>query len=336
MHISMAVCTGSCTELGRHEREIATALQHGTFAPWLACAQALLGRRDDARRTLGPVVELPHGFPWLITAGQTVILLEDVDLARRFYTPLRAEGLMGRFFWGPAGAFPFGPTTRVLGELATMLGHADEARAFLDEAVAECTAAEATSLLRLSEAARARLGAPPAPAKTAPLTVSLAREGDVWVVTSRREAIRVKHAKGFEYLATLLESPGREHYVLALAGAGEGPEDAGTVLDERARASYRARVEDLEDQLAEAERQGDRGHAQKAREELEAIADQLAGAVGLGGRDRKAASNVERARINVQRRIKDAIRRVAEHDAELGRYLEATVRTGTYCSYRPI
>ncbi len=66
------------------------------------------------------------------------------------------------------------------------------------------------------------------------------------------------------------------------------------------------------------------------------LAEQLASAVGLGGRDRKAASNVERARVNVQRRLKDAIRRIAEHDAALGRYLDATVRTGTYCVYRPV
>jgi len=139
-----------------------------------------------------------------------------------------------------------------------------------------------------------------------------------------------------EYLDHLLRSPGRELYVLVLAGADEAPEDAGAVLDDRAKQAYRRRVEDLEDQPAEAERLGDRGRASRAREELEAVAEQLASAVGLGGRDRKAASNVERARVNVQRRLKDAIRRIAEHDAALGRYLDATVRTGTYCVYRPV
>jgi hypothetical protein len=45
---------------------------------------------------------------------------------------------------------------------------------------------------------------------------------------------------------------------------------------------------------------------------------------------------VERARVNVQRRLKDAIRRIGEQDPGLGRYLEATVRTGTYCVYQPV
>ena len=139
-----------------------------------------------------------------------------------------------------------------------------------------------------------------------------------------------------DYLDHLLCNPAREVYVLALAGAGEGPEDAGAILDEKAKQQYRLRVEELEDQLAEAEGMGDRGRATKAREELEALADQLAAAVGLGGRDRKAASNVERARVNVQRRIKDVIRRIGEHDAPLGRYLDATVRTGTYCVFNPV
>ncbi len=109
-----------------------------------------------------------------------------------------------------------------------------------------------------------------------------------------------------EYLDHLLRSPGREVYVLVLAGADEAPEDAGAVLDDRAKQAYRRRVDDLEDQLAEAERLGDRGRASRAREELEAVAEQLASAVGLGGRDRKAASNVERARVNVQRRLRDS------------------------------
>ncbi len=115
--------------------------------------------------------------------------------------------------------------------------------------------------LALSEEARARLGAIErrrrAPPTTRPResTLALSREGDVWLVTSKTSApFRVKHAKGMEYLDYLLRNPGREVYVLALAGAGEGPEDAGAILDDRAKQAYRRRVEELDDQLAEAER----------------------------------------------------------------------------------
>jgi hypothetical protein len=37
----------------------------------------------------------------------------------------------------------------------------------------------------------------------------------------------------------------------------------------------------------------------------------------------------------VQRRIREAIKKVADHDPGLGRHLDWTVRTGTFCSYEP-
>jgi hypothetical protein len=46
-------------------------------------------------------------------------------------------------------------------------------------------------------------------------------------------------------------------------------------------------------------------------------------------------SHVERARINVQRRLKDVVRRVEEQDPALGRYLAAALQTGIWCSFRP-
>ncbi len=65
------------------------------------------------------------------------------------------------------------------------------------------------------------------------------------------------------------------------------------------------------------------------------LEEQLARAVGLGGRARHDGSATERARVNVQRRIKDAITRVGELDPLVGRFLERSVRTGTFCCFRP-
>jgi len=62
---------------------------------------------------------------------------------------------------------------------------------------------------------------------------------------------------------------------------------------------------------------------------------ELAGAVGLGGRDRRAGSDVERARVNVTRAIRTALRRISEHDPVLGRSLDSAIRTGTFCAYDP-
>jgi hypothetical protein len=37
----------------------------------------------------------------------------------------------------------------------------------------------------------------------------------------------------------------------------------------------------------------------------------------------------------VQRRLRDAIRRIAAHDDPLARHLERSVRTGVFCAYDP-
>jgi hypothetical protein len=71
------------------------------------------------------------------------------------------------------------------------------------------------------------------------------------------------------------------------------------------------------------------------RYELDALTDQIAGAVGLGGRERRSGSAVERARVVVQRRVREAIKKIADQDADLGRHLDWTVRTGTFCQYEP-
>ncbi len=167
--------------------------------------------------------------------------------------------------------------------------------------------------------------------------LSLRREGDVWALNAASGApFRLKHSKGLAYLNELLSRPGQELHVLSLAGLDRGAGDAGPVLDARAKAEYKQRLDTLEDQISEAEGFGDVGRADRAREEIEILAAQLAGAVGLGGHDRRAASDAERARINVQRRLKDAVASIGACDAELGRYLAATVKTGTYCSFTPV
>ena len=177
----------------------------------------------------------------------------------------------------------------------------------------------------------------------------LRREGDVWAMGTDGELFRLRDAKGLVHLAQLLSRPGEELHALdlvahaeggmdprAIAGsvAGElsiragGQADVGPTLDAEAKRSYRDRAVELRDELEEAESFNDPERAARAREELAWIAEQLTGAVGLGGRDRRTGSDAERARVNVTRAIRAALRRVGERDEELGRHLQGTVRTG--------
>ena len=111
--------------------------------------------------------------------------------------------------------------------------------------------------------------------------------------------------------------------------------DAGEVLDARARDAYRRRLEELEDDLAEAQQASDDAAVDRARIGKEFLVAELAAAYGLGGRVRRAGDPAERARTTVTWRIREAIKRIEEAHPALGRHLRASVRTGTFCSYSP-
>jgi non-specific serine/threonine protein kinase len=158
----------------------------------------------------------------------------------------------------------------------------------------------------------------------------------MWTLRAGDGAWNLKASKGLSYLALLLAHPHQEIHVAQMVGAGEEVTgDAGPLLDEAAKESYRRRAADLRAALDEATAHGDVGRAERARAELDALGEELARAVGLGGRDRKAASDVERMRVNVQRRLRDAIERVRAHSPAIGRYLDASIRTGSFCRYSP-
>jgi len=177
------------------------------------------------------------------------------------------------------------------------------------------------------------------------------REGEYWTLDYQGRVSRLKDRSGLRHLATLLANPGREILALDLVnGATPKPSGGGwkdaylsvsstrvaePLLDDRARAAYRSRLDELEGELSEAERFNDPERASRARAERDELTRELARAVGLGGRDRPSGSPAERARISVTKSIKAALNSIAAADSVLGRHLESTIRTGTFCSYSP-
>jgi hypothetical protein len=229
---------------------------------------------------------------------------------------------------------------------------------------------ERVAALRPAVASVAATGAtatePAAPASAAPDGHAAAatprhlfrREGQYWTVAHEGSVVRLRDTKGLRCLARLLASPGRELSAVELeawdaglspadgsgpvsASASDGANpstdlgDAGALLDPQAKAEYRERVDELQAELDEAERFNDPGRADRAREELDFLTRELARAVGLGGRDRRAASHAERARLNVTRAIRAAMRTLAGDHPTLANHLSVTVRTGRFCSYTP-
>ena len=179
-------------------------------------------------------------------------------------------------------------------------------------------------------------------------------EGEYWTVSFAGTTCRLKDARGLHYIAQLLHQPHQEVHVISLfttsVDLSEGPSfqdpslpfehtegvsDAGDMLDPQARAAYKQRVSELQEELAEAQQFHDLGRSEQLAAELDFLTHELASAVGLGGRARRVGSPAERARVNITRAIKIALRKISEHHAALGQHLATTIKTGTYCSYTP-
>jgi AAA ATPase domain len=186
------------------------------------------------------------------------------------------------------------------------------------------------------------------------------REGDYWTATFQRRVVHLRHTKGALYLAHLLHHPGQEFHALQLSLLTEPSpatendasantysfsdglssdlalSDAGPFIDGHARTAYTQRLKELEEDYEEAQNNHDLGRVYELSRERGMLQQQLAVSVGLGGRDRRACSHGERARVRVTHAIKSLIRHTKDAHPSLSAYLAVTIRTGTFCSYTPL
>ena len=130
------------------------------------------------------------------------------------------------------------------------------------------------------------------PTAVPPGRAAFVRTGTVWRLEFRGRAVTVVDSKGMRDLAVLLARPGREIHVLDLVEASGGPSrasagaDTGPMIDAAARAAYKRRLLDLEDEIDTAARNSDLGRLATLQAEREFLAAELAAALGLGGRPR--------------------------------------------------
>jgi tetratricopeptide (TPR) repeat protein len=176
---------------------------------------------------------------------------------------------------------------------------------------------------------------------------TLVRDGGWWTAGCDDVHVRLRDTKGLRYLADLVGHPGVDRHVLDLVDVVEGVADAssgvdrrrlgdaGPLLDRTARAAYRRRVAALRDEVEDALAVEDDDRAARAQVELDTLISELARSLGLGGRDRRASSAAERARLNVTRAVRSALVKLMEALPEAGGALDRRVRTGSYCAYEP-
>lgn len=199
---------------------------------------------------------------------------------------------------------------------------------------------------------------PPEVVRATPAAVSrevFRCDGDYWSLGYEGDTRHVRDLRGLHYLARLLAEPGREFHAADLVASEvdadrprgmpndpalavtsvDGGSDSGEVIDARAKAAYRRRLDEIEQDIQEAGELGDRERAARAAVDRDFLVRELANAVGLGGRQRRVGSTAERARTSVTRAMRHAMKRIEEHHPRLGEHLDRTIRTGTYCSYMP-
>jgi tetratricopeptide (TPR) repeat protein len=297
-----------------------------------------------------------------LRAGKPELAQRCFDELLSFDDSCATLGLMGSCWCGPVAYS--------LGIIAHGLGRHDDASMYFDRALEIAAAMNArpyVARIHSSAAALARdtgddtaarrhqadadkiireLGmrplrvAPSGVSAVPPATrrFSLQQQGDVWNVAFGGQSAVVRDTKGLQILARLIGHPDAEIHVLDLSGISRAAADSdeGPMLDPQARDEYRRRVTELQEELEDAESMADLGRADALRSELDFITRELSRAFGLGGRSRASGDAAERARVNVRRRIKDAVDRIGEQLPEAGKYLENTIKTGKYCRYSPM
>jgi tetratricopeptide (TPR) repeat protein len=266
--------------------------------------------------TLKPYLSAPSGpiddmaaLSVLSRCADSCAALEDTERAAVLYerlTPYADRWVVS------AGAVCTGTVHIRLGSLAATLGRLEEAASHLEAALAAHRAAGAPPLIALAELELARvvgaLGRPeragellghaertaralgmeplverieqvaPARGTTPAAQARLVLEGEYWVAEPAGHAVRLRDRKGIGYLARLVERPHRDLSALELSGAGEAAPrgDAGELLDDEAKRAYRRRVEDLREEIDEAERWNDPERAERATAELDFVTAELA------------------------------------------------------------
>ncbi|MGW2570599.1 AAA family ATPase [Streptomyces sp. NPDC001537] len=315
----------------------------------LALVAAQFGRFDEAARRLSAVAPRLGGapkdsewLPMLAQAAETVAAVGSHPCAPALYDLLAPYA--GLFAVEGIGAAVRGPVDRHLALLTAAMGDADRTREHRERALRAAEAAGAVALTeRIAGETNGRRPDSGAQADT-PGSPLFRREGPLWHLRYAGHDTRLPDSKGLHDIAVLLARPGTPVPAVELAapgGRGEPVEglhpqgDTGEVVDATARAAYRRRLRELEEEAREADETGDAGRSERIAVERDALVGQLAAAYGIGGRVRRTGSDAERARTTVTARIRAAVRRIAAAHPELGRHLETALHTGTLCVYQP-
>ncbi len=281
---------------------------------------------------------IPRDAVWLMLMCMSAYVfarLPDPSRARPLYELL--VPYRGRIVVNDGAVTFAGVVDHYLGLLAAAFDEPETASRHLDAAITVYQRLGATLWLARARASRDGLPRPPQAAPPSTRRGVFRRSLGEWECGYADATFHVAPMVGLQHLARLLAAAGQEMHVLQLAGVGRTPGSPSpqALLDPQAKSAYRERIADLREDLEEADANNDFERADRLRAELDAVVEELRGAVGLGGRSRTAASDAERARVAVRKAITAALDRLAEHDTAFAQHVRIHTRTGVYCCYEP-
>ena len=324
-----------------------------------------------ARLGAGRLRRLPRGSVWLVTMAavcDAANALGDAEVAAEAYElliPFAARPVLVGL-----GVACFGSVHRPLGVAALTFGNIDLAIDHLESAVAAnlalgnlpayvaSLATAADLLIHRNHAGDSATAAQlQATADRHAAECEMTADARQWLRLPRRSNVGVvkicQSAKacrisvgervvvlrptvGTRYLAELTNNPGRSISSVALVSshgdAGPAPRRE-PVLDDMAKARYRARIGELRAEIDDADLCADLERASRARLEMDELVEQLSRVCGLRGATRSFVDDRERARVAVRKAITRALDAIAKLDPEIARELEARVVTGSSCMF---
>jgi hypothetical protein len=316
----------------RLEREFGTVAP-AEFSPEMRALAALVeGRPEEAAaivRSAEPALARAR-FRWRALSAlafdvEIAVAAGARDLCERWYEVLLPYADEVVDIGGATAVM--GPVSMFLGLTARVAGWSELAEAHLATALEMARRLGATPLATRIEAL---IGAAPAPG------AAFRREGSVWMLAYAGTTASIPDAKGLHDIAAMLALPGTDVPALRLlAGSAGAAFGSDTVLDDAARAAYRKRLAELDDDLDLVTLDGDDDRVAALAAERGALVAELAAAVGLGGRSRRLGDPAERARTTVTARIRDALRKIDSQHPALGEHLRTSLVTGRMCRYEP-
>jgi hypothetical protein len=341
-----------------HSGDTGTALAHLTsavasgkeppreFMPlWLRFqAQAAAAGDDEALRERARAALAPYRGEWLVSlygcdvSGPADLWLALLDAASGRHDEAVAGLTAAAESADRLHSSPWSVEARA--HLARVLldrdapGDAKAAATLIDDVESE--AAELGMRHVADRVRRLRTEAP------APAPNEFRRDGAVWSLRYAGTHAHMPDAKGLHDLHHLLGHPGTDIPAVLLlspeAGAvavAVGRMGGDEILDDEAKARYKRRLGELDDEIDRAAARGDDPRAAALDRERQALIDELRAAAGLGGRSRRFGDEAERSRKTVTARIRDTLRRLDSVHPELAAHLRETISTGATCAYHP-